>query len=346
MGLFTHEYLHVIFAEDEIKRAANAVDTPPTYTSALSVPIRPDIQILEPPAIYRPTPIRRLSYTPTEPVTKKPKLEYVPQQCSAAGSCSTSTYIPTTILFTSDTNANSKVSKEEDVTLTEFKVPNGQTAPKETEQKIVNSPELDETNKLNVNGHADHKPATKDTVSEKKSSKSSSSSSGHHDRHKSSSSSSKSSSRSSKHTDKDKERHKSSSKNSSPSKSDSHRSSSGKDKSSSSESRSKHSSSSSKDKTKHSSSSSSSKSSDRHSRKEPSKSSSSSRNGHSSEKSSKNKEKEPERPVEVMIPSPSSVFDTDSDEDDVMAQCRLIFDEFKTEATTEKTVRLDQLQEC
>lgn len=31
------------------------------------------------------------------------------------------------------------------------------------------------------------------------------------------------------------------------------------------------------------------------------------------------------------IPSPSSVFDTDSDEDDVMAQCRLIFDEFKSQ---------------
>lgn len=34
--------------------------------------------------------------------------------------------------------------------------------------------------------------------------------------------------------------------------------------------------------------------------------------------------------LELAMPSPSSLFDSESDEDDVMAQCRLIFDEYKT----------------
>lgn len=33
-----------------------------------------------------------------------------------------------------------------------------------------------------------------------------------------------------------------------------------------------------------------------------------------------------------MVPSPTSLFDTDSDEDDVMRQCRMIFDEFSSQA--------------
>lgn len=37
--------------------------------------------------------------------------------------------------------------------------------------------------------------------------------------------------------------------------------------------------------------------------------------------------------LDDMIPSPSSVFDTDSEEDDVEAQCRLIFDEFQQSDT-------------
>lgn len=67
--------------------------------------------------------------------------------------------------------------------------------------------------------------------------------------------------------------------------------------------------------------------------------STSSRHSSSSSSSKRRKSLEQSKSKEISrasidsptIPSPSSVFDTDSDEDDVMAQCRLIFDEFKSQ---------------
>lgn len=338
-------------------------------TTTLNQCVQPKIQILEPPAVYKPTPKSLLASSSTySPPVKKPKLEYVPKSKSKCTSIATyvpstsiksnndndcdvskagwdylseiidtqsssnvtPTYVPTKIRrSTSDdsvtTTENNAKSTEDDNSTSDdksvTKPADGDSARKSIEENdIENIAECEIVAKL-TEEKSESKSSPKDDTERRSSKSKTEKSRSRHDRHKSSS---KSSSRSHSHS--------SSSKHGSSSKTSSERS-----KSSKSSHRSLH------DKSKSHSSRSDSKSSLSKSGGESKQSSTTTKSSKSSSKTADNehddngtkrKSKSRDAPVDITSinidnVSPSSVFDTDSEEDDVMAQCRMIFEEFK-----------------
>lgn len=288
---------------------------------------------------------------------KKPKLEYVPKPPKKSALDSKVIYIPSTIV-----NESSKVDESEHIApVSESNGPN-QIWPSFSPEQLIddttvdtkteeseptfsppdseNHSEVDEVpvpetknSDLNIENKIKEKSIKKDK-SKFKTSKSSSSSSRH--RHKSSSHSrSHTSSASSKHKSSSSDKHRRSS--SSSHKSSRRDSSSSKDvdrrkSATTSESKSKSSSNKSlssrsdkRESSKKSHGSSSSKSSSSNSKKELSKKENKQKESHKKEAI-----ETIEKPYDLSLLSPSSIFDTDSsDEDEIMKQCRMIFEEFQ-----------------
>lgn len=352
----------------------------------------PQIQILAPPVVYKPTPrteLEKNSNLAPEPVKKKPKLEYVPKskhhkrsnniKYTPSTTTATTTTVPASASLYLPNNENNfeldndvfnvidEIIQSESRSSDSIAVEEG--PPVYIPTRINDEPIVTKSDLIPQENGTKSKDENK--LSEVNDLKPSKSSSGH-DRHKISSSRSQHSHTSSREKGRDKDRKKetdkshdkiSSKKDDSTHKSSKSLSSRHNSKSSSSrtetESKSKsvHVSNdrttqkdSSKNTQKPSSSrdlkrssnhlkTSTSSTSDRTNKEHrSSKTTSSSSKSSSKESHHRNKTKEKKEPSPVyeapvsppLIPSPSSVFDTDSDEDDVMAQCRLIFDEFKT----------------
>lgn len=300
--------------------------------------------------VYKPTPKSLLASSSSySPPIKKPKLEYVPK--SVSNSTSNATYIPSTSIKSNSSDNEGEAQKsgwdylseiiesepstniDKTITYVPTKI-NRQTSEDVAnlnDVNVVKPTENANENKLLI---ADETEIKKDKSKQEKTKS-------HHDRHKSSS---KSSSRS--HSHSNNKRDTSSSTSSERSKSSKstgvHRSSHDKSKSNSSRSDSKSSldrnGSESKRSDKNTSTTSkSSRSSSKHVDKkhdgdEPTRKSKSNRTSSTSTK----KESVEIAPVTSSNISPSSIFDTDSEEDDVMAQCRMIFEEFKEVSNNEK----------
>lgn len=309
---------------------------------------QPKIQILEPPVVYKPTPKSLLaSYSSYSPPVKKLKLEYVPK--SKSNFTSIATYVPSTsIKSTSDNECevqkcgwdylseiiDSKSSTNSvDKTLTYIPTKIDRSTSEDVVAESANNVVKSTENEI------DNKTLTDDETERKRSKSKHEKNKSRRDRHKSSS---KSTSRSHSHSSKNK--HENSSKTSSdrskPSKS-THRSSHDKSKSHSSRSDSKSSLDRNgselkrADKNQHSStvtkpSKLSSKSVDK--KEDGDDADVLTKKTKSITASSSTSKRESTEIVPINSDnnvSPSSVFDTDSEEDDVMAQCRMIFEEFK-----------------
>lgn len=298
--------------------------------------------------MYKPTPKSLLasSYSYSPPV-KKPKLEYVPK--SKSNFTSIATYVPSTSIKSNSDN-ESEVQKCGWDYLSEIidKEPpaNADKTPTYVPTKISRSTSEDatkssETVTKSTDDENENKCLTDDT--KRKSSSKPEKTKSRHDHHKSSS---KSTSRSHSHSSKNKHENlsKTSSERSKSSKS-THRSSHEKSKSNSSRSDSKSSldrnGSESKrcDKTQSSKDTKSSRSSSKTTAKKDDEmvSSKKTKPGRTSSATTKNEIVENVPLYSDNNISPSSVFDTDSEEDDVMAQCRMIFDEFKEVSNNGKT---------
>lgn len=284
--------------------------------------------------VYKPTPKSLLASSSSySPPVKKPKLEYVPK--SKSNFTSIATYVPSTSTsIKSNSDHESEAQKSGWDYFTEV-------IESETSSNVDKTPTYVPT-KIERSTSVDAVPQTQDgnenksladdiieiKKSKSKQEKSSDKTTSRHDRHKSSS---KSTSRSS-HSSKNK--HESSSKTSSErsrSSKSAHKSTQEKTKSHSS--RSVHKNGSEEQKSVKPSSSK------RHSKIKTSATSTKSDDRKDDEqilptkiKSSETTKKENNAIVHINSDndiSPSSIFDTDSEEDDVMAQCRMIFEEFK-----------------
>uniref|UniRef100_A0AAG5CVI9 C3H1-type domain-containing protein n=1 Tax=Anopheles atroparvus TaxID=41427 RepID=A0AAG5CVI9_ANOAO len=233
-----------------------------------------------------------------------------------------------------DTNLPSKTTEESS------SLDNNTENGKEPEAEVENVPTETSTHH---HSSKNHKPSTSDSDRKKdgshsrhhgSSSRKSSSSTSHDKKHRSSESSSKdkSSSSKSKHRDKEKESSRSHSSKHSSDK-DRHRSSSEKERSHGKSSSKSVGSSSNSSKNKHSGRSSSSSSSHKNKDHHKSSSTSSSSKKSSSEKRAETEDKR-KRPLEEeiyqeLVNNPPSDIDIDSDEDDVLQQCKMIFEEYQ-----------------
>lgn len=357
-----------------------------------SAQLKPTIQLLETPVVYKPTPKILLASTvpdSPEPAKKKQRIEYVPtpkpigrdlnEKEPTKTTYRTAEYTPTSAVVRQEPppeiQPNNEVEFNLDECLDELDAIadmlqsgelNADEGIVEPEPKTAYVPSQIPKNDIieEVKGKSSSKEKT-DVI--KNGTTSSNGKSKTHD-NRSSSKSSRSGSSSSSHREHISNRHRDSSHKSSSSSKDKDRSSKDKDRSSkdkdrvketsssrpskSSSSSSRHTSSKPKDEsTKTSSKSLSSDSSRSHKSTTKSSDRKSSDKGHSSQSTSRSDSSKSAKPstdpqpppslIELTMPSPSSVFDSESDEDDVMAQCRLIFDEYKTKiastaVTTEK----------
>lgn len=304
-----------------------------------------EIQLLEPPVpVYVPTPkhilakarkengstaIAAAPIALTEPVKKRPKLEYVPRSKHPVDIASTALkYVPWKFPSPSDEYVPSTDLKEtDDLTGIENELISTNETTQSNDEKVGMSEAaapIDVEKSIESNGSAKRSGSKEKSSSRHGSSSKSSHSTHHSDRHKHSSSSSKSS-------------HRSSSSSHKKSSSSSHSSSStsrGKSKYSDKE----------KDKDKDKDRSSSKESKEKNGDKKPTSSSSSSHRRSSSHKStrhrsssSEHKSKSDSASKNETINTDALMYETDLEEDDVEAQCRMIFEEFDPETVTPST---------
>lgn len=295
--------------------------------------------------VYKPTPKSLLasSYSYSPPV-KKPKLEYVPK--SKSNFTSIATYVPST-----STSIKSNSDNESEVRGWDYLAEIVDSEPSKTVDKTptyvptkINRSTSEDVDKSTENvvkateDEIENKFLTDDETERKRSKSKPEKTKSRHDRHKSSS---KSTSRSHSSKNRQETSSKASTERSKSSKSSTHKSSHEKSKSHSSRSDSKSSldrnGSESKRCDKSQSSTSTTKSSKLSSKTVGKKdddgvSAKKTKPSRTSSRTSSATKKESVEIVPISSDnniSPSSVFDTDSEEDDVMAQCRMIFEEFK-----------------
>lgn len=387
--------LKLCFIEDDTRKVVPETVAYNANADKLSVP---QIQILEPPIVYKPTPKNVLdgsySYSP-EPVKKKPKLEYVPKarqhshsktpkytpiattpshnlesdindidcpvifdanddfiksesqssESQAGGEEEPPTYIPTKILPEEANISKKTYDKENGKSLNDrhAKEKSSKSAEHNLDEKIIKS--IDKISSQSKS-HAPHH--TKDNGRDNKKDKDSV-------RNKEKDKNTEREKNKQRDKDSDKNRSRKKERSSRIEESDgasNHKSTSSSSRSSKSTSSRSHavlgSKSSSRRREKSSNIDASDisiinkKPSSSHSKTSPSahRSTISTHSSSSSSKHRKNVEQSKSKEISrasidsPTIPSPSSVFDTDSDEDDVMAQCRLIFEEFKSQPET------------
>ncbi|KAJ6637931.1 RNA exonuclease 1 like [Pseudolycoriella hygida] len=334
---FCH-FRHTKKADNEPKKVTTSLSI--EYNATSSNPVaQPKIQILEPPVVYKPTPKSLLASSSYSPPVKKPKLEYVPK--SKSNFASIATYVPCTSSSVKNSSDEYNVQKSGWDYISKIIDPDTTGIVEETPTyiptKIIRS-SIEDTARptedvvIPTEEDIDNKSSV-DAETERKSSKSRDEKhKSRHDHHKSKTKSTQRSHSSHSHKSKHESSSKLSSERSKSSKS-THKSSHEKRKSHSSRSNSKSSD------VKNGSESKSCNKSQSSTVTKSSRSSSKREDDNVSTKKTKNESSRAKRQSVETAPisdinlsnniSPSSVFDTDSEEDDVMAQCRMIFEEFK-----------------